>query len=893
MAKADVDISVGINDKAITAALDKLTKKIDQFGKSAERSTRQAAKGVQSMTDSLYMFERRIATVTRAFQLLGAGAALAVFKNFIDQAQSANNALKSISETQDQFNNLQKESIRIANLTGEAFRATATGVVRVYRSIEELGGTSAEAIKIVETLNKTLLVSGATGSEATSTLIQFTQALQSGVLQGDELRSLRENAPLAMKAIAKAAGVTTAELKKMGSEGKLTTELLMKAFTDKQFIKELDEMRSRMDRTFSQSLQVASNNLAVFFTKVEESTGVLSKLGDAVVALSTSFNVIANNKFLIGAAATAVALAKFGPAVKALGSASLIASSSVTILGISIARATVAVKAFILTNAPLIAITAVILAIGAAFDELSRQAEEAKAKVQSIREEIASQNMKFNDFLTEDQLNQLTDAQTQLKLNSIAVANLNKQIELYNKLQMDARGGEAIAYASSAAAATKQRDAILSTNAALKETINLWREYAEGAKSALGIRTAIDDIKKRVEEEKTLLEIAREKRKTGSQELAEYDVYIRKKRDDIALLGEAEGFNKYRIQLLREETAVAEEGRKALVERLKLEAADQAKKPRRDTSGENLARSYAADLEKARISAQGLRDEISAMQGGATEDSLKRLREEAELRTEIIDIQKRYAKLPGGADELIKEAKARSVLNSEYDDSVKVFQKLLQLRQDVVDITFETYAAEEELAALQSGATAAQLEDLRASLEIREKYSLLGDEEIERLIKLDKERRKALKSLEDSYKYLEDSRRAGEALGTTIGQALADIATGAGSAEDAVRRLLAQILEAIAQAAILRLFNQQGAGGFWGDVLGSIGGGRSFGASPSAMSGGNVRIINLQGGGITQRRSANGDTTVIIGAVARDVLKGGTPLALAIERTYGVRRLGV
>lgn len=886
MAKADVDISVGINDKAVTAALNNLSRKLDQFGKQAERSTRQAAKGVASMTDALYLFERRIATVTRAFQLLGAGASLAVFKNFVDQAQSANNAIRSISETQDQFNALQKETLRVSNLTGEAFRATATGVVRVYRSIEDLGGSAKTALKVVETLNKTLVISGATGSEATSTLIQFTQALQSGVLQGDELRSLRENAPLAMLAIAKAAGVTTAELKKMGSEGKLTTEILVKAFTDKEFIKQLDEMRDRMDRTFSQSLTVAGNNFAIFFSKLEESTGILAKAGSAIVLLSNSLNQLAANKFLLAAGVSLGLVAKFGPALTALGSASLIASSSMTILALSVARATAAIKLFIITNAPLLAFSAVVIGIAAAFDLMSRRAKEAEDRIAGIREELALENMKFNDFLSKDQLNALTEAQAKLRINKERLDELNTSIERNTELLGKGREEGDIARTAAIRRATEERDALEKTNVVLQKVVVTWREYAEAVKRSNEARDIIRKGQSELEIAQERLAVAKQTELTGDREIAQMEVKLKMAEQELAAKARAGAEGTASYELLMRQLEPQREAIRLTKEAIALEAKKE-KKPkiaRVDDSAAKLLASYLADLAKARTEAEGVQKVIDAMQSGASEDALTALREEIDLQVRIIELRKQYAKLPGGTAELEAQLALNNKLNNSLRDNAAVYQLLLQSRQDVIDMTFEEYAATEELDALRKGASAAELEDLRASLAIREKYSKLGESEIERLIALDKERRTAIKTLEDTYAALERFNEIGKAVGQAIGDALGSIITGAQNAEEAIKSLIQQILIAIAQAAILNAFNGGGFGKNLGDLItGSVG----------RSSGPNVRIYNQGGGVVSTSRRSNGDTDIIIGQLAASISKGGNQFDSMLRRTYGLRRQGV
>ena len=889
MANADVQVSLVLESKAVAKALDDLTRKVNRFGQQAARSTQQASKGVASMTDALYLFERRISTVTRAFQLLGAGAALSVFKNFVDQAQSANNAIKSITVTQEQFNAVQVKTLEVANKTGESFRATATGVVRVYRSIEGMGGTAAQALKVVENLNKTLVVSGATGSEATSTLIQFTQALQSGVLQGDELRSLRENAPLAMQAIAKAAGVSVAELKKMGSEGKLTTEILIKAFTAPEFTARLDELKSRIDRTFSQSLAVAGNNFAIFFSKLEESAGVLKTLGNGIVLLSESLSLIAENKFAISMAASLAVLARVTTAIKVLGGVATLTTQAMFLLGVAASRLRTALVALVVANPILTGIAVVTMGVATAMDMANRRAKDLADKIAIVRNEVELTNMKYIDIMRPEDIKALSDAETQLKVNADRQQELNKYIKQQNSLLGKGREEADIARFARISRATEELNALKAVEAQLVKNTQKWREYAEAQKRSASAREIIENGEQALKVANLRLATAKEALITGDMEIAGMKAKLVLDEQDLALKTKAGAVGSARYDLVMRQLDPQRESIRITEEAIKLEELLNKKKEKKPKDYSNLFDSYAADLKKAGLEGQGLAELIQAMNSGDTEEGIQRLRDKLVLEEQLIDIRKRYKDLPGGSKDLEAQARANANLNASYADSLRAYQQLTALRQEVIDSTFEEYAASQELAAIKSGASQQQLEDLRAELEIREKYSLLTKEEIERMVRLDKERRNTLKTLADVNQLLADQKAAGEAVGTTIGQGLAAIATGAATAEEAVKRLVAQLLEAIAQAAILQLFNQSGPNGFWGDVLGSLAGGgaRTLSNSPS------IRIINLQGGGITKQTSPSGDVTITIGQMASAVQRGGNPLALAIERTYGLGRRGV
>ena len=88
------------------------------------------------------------------------------------------------------------------------------------------------AIRFQEIMSKAYTVGGASAAEQSSSMYQLIQALGSGILQGDELRSVREGAPIAYKAIEKfAQGVlhSNESLKELASQGRITSDIIVAA----------------------------------------------------------------------------------------------------------------------------------------------------------------------------------------------------------------------------------------------------------------------------------------------------------------------------------------------------------------------------------------------------------------------------------------------------------------------------------------------------------------------------------------------------------------------------------------------------------------------------------------------------------------------------------------
>lgn len=229
--------------------------------------------------------------VTSSFKGMAAGAAvatagvlavLAALNKLGDHAQryrQVENRLRSIGEYSDDA---------AERLTAAALRSRtsltdmADGVARIQKAT---GAGFDETIRRVETLNKLLTMGGASGAEVGSVMLQLSQALSSGVLQGDELRSLRESAPVELlDAIAKAAGGTRDQLKQMGEEGRLTSTVIVQA---------LDSMAAAADAGFAQTAPTIADGwtnvttaLTTFIGRADEGLGTTAALAQGMMDLS-------------------------------------------------------------------------------------------------------------------------------------------------------------------------------------------------------------------------------------------------------------------------------------------------------------------------------------------------------------------------------------------------------------------------------------------------------------------------------------------------------------------------------------------------------------------------------------------------------------------------------
>ena len=125
-----------------------------------------------------------------------------------------------------------------------------------------------EAIRFVEQLNMQFKLSGANVNEISSAMTQLTQAMAAGRLQGDEFNSIMENAPMLAQAISQEMGVPIGQLKQLGSEGKITADVIKSALFNSA--EETQAKFNEMPMTFQEVGQQLSNAMFQAFQPVME-----------------------------------------------------------------------------------------------------------------------------------------------------------------------------------------------------------------------------------------------------------------------------------------------------------------------------------------------------------------------------------------------------------------------------------------------------------------------------------------------------------------------------------------------------------------------------------------------------------------------------------------------
>ena len=165
-------------------------------------------------------------SLTTAFVALGASATLGALAiaQAGDKANAALARLGTATGGMDQAKVAYEGLFRLSQQTGIAVAESAGAFTRFGVAAKEIGATNDQVLRLVSGIQKAGIVAGASTEETGAAAMQLAQALASGTLQGDELRSVLENMPQLAQALAREFGVSLGQLRKMGEEGKLTAD---------------------------------------------------------------------------------------------------------------------------------------------------------------------------------------------------------------------------------------------------------------------------------------------------------------------------------------------------------------------------------------------------------------------------------------------------------------------------------------------------------------------------------------------------------------------------------------------------------------------------------------------------------------------------------------------
>jgi len=271
--------------------------------------------------------------------------------------------------------------VKIANDARSPIEAVTTVFTRLVPIMPAMGKGVKEATQVTEALTKMLRISGRGAQEASSAMLQFSQAMAKGKLDGDEFRSLAENLPEVLREIERQTGKTRAEIMLMSSAGMLSstmiTEVMIKA------LEKLNKQMKDLPETVEGSTQVLKNNFTLLVKSMDEAMGISDKLAGAILKVAEAVKAAADAG--PGLSGLLTGLATFAGSAVIVGMGALAVNLGKVALGYGLIQGAVSsFSGFLMRNPVGLAILG-LSAVAGVNDYMKKQQEQ----VQSVEEGTA------------------------------------------------------------------------------------------------------------------------------------------------------------------------------------------------------------------------------------------------------------------------------------------------------------------------------------------------------------------------------------------------------------------------------------------------------------------------------------------------------------------------
>lgn len=274
-------------------AFDSIEQNIRDANDQQQRFNRSIRDG-SSAADGLWQKMKGIAATVGG--MIGLKQALGTSDQLTQTNARLNNALIKFDDG-GSIEELEAKVMASAQRSRAYYMDTAAAVAKLGTNARDAFTNMDEVIAFSELVNKSFVIGGAGAQEQSAAMLQLTQAMASGVLRGEELNSIFENAPGIIQSIAKYLDVPIGQIRTMASEGQITTNIVKNAMFEAAG--DIERNFSNMPKTWGQIWTGMKNKALSIFAPI------LNRLNQ--IANSSKFEAVSNG--VIGALAAIASVA--------------------------------------------------------------------------------------------------------------------------------------------------------------------------------------------------------------------------------------------------------------------------------------------------------------------------------------------------------------------------------------------------------------------------------------------------------------------------------------------------------------------------------------------------------------------------------------------------------
>lgn len=304
--------------------------------------------------------------------------------------------LRIATRDQAEYNAALATAGSLARQYNQPLAETSTLLTRMLSAVRPLGGGLREANIATEGVAAALRISGASATESSSAILQFSQALGSGALRGEEFNAIAEAAPRLLDALAAGLGRSRGELKGLAEQGALTTDAVIRAIN--QQLPQLRREAAQIPATIGSAVQNLNNQFFQLVGSSAEGSTAVRVVVNALDLLAQNIDKVVLALVAMGVAFVALKLGSWAAGFTAIATTAVAAGAAAGSVAVGFRALLALLGGPVGIIVSLTAAAAAWLALGKAKEKAKeRTAKDAEAELTDAEAELLKVEAKLAD----------------------------------------------------------------------------------------------------------------------------------------------------------------------------------------------------------------------------------------------------------------------------------------------------------------------------------------------------------------------------------------------------------------------------------------------------------------------------------------------------------------
>lgn len=269
-----------------------VTLELDQMIK----DQRKAQQELSRTSDSL----QKLSSVAAAAKAALSGLAVMKIIDMADEWGQYASRIKQATKSTEEYTYVQERMLASANSTFRSIQETRESFIQLSPVLREMGLSLNQSVDVIDAFSGLLVTNAASAEKAKGAQDALAKSLQKGKIDADAWMSIYSTLDSVVDIIAASSGKSAAEIRKLGAEGKLSVNTLVKALADGA--PQIGKQVEAMPTSVKDALQNLNNGFGEYIGRANEAHGITATLAKGIGLVGKNFSILADSGLVAAAA---------------------------------------------------------------------------------------------------------------------------------------------------------------------------------------------------------------------------------------------------------------------------------------------------------------------------------------------------------------------------------------------------------------------------------------------------------------------------------------------------------------------------------------------------------------------------------------------------------------